>query len=309
MIVINDLELITNWLKGAGRQYRGLDVASALNFSKSESCVLGAMFQYFLSNPSHDFIQSKDIKARMNNIKFINNMCKSLDKLIGKKYVMRETKNIYKLNWTLIRALVYERMKEIKIQQSNINVFFKYLMLYQSGDLEKKNRMELYMGNDKFIEYVTKIFLICFNSKEKHTIYIVTNEFSSLEEFDDALKDLLLRASKRGMKINILFNVKEIDKMEVKRRIVWLSHLDNTEIRAYKSENYSRKYSRVLVISKSEGELKENGLYSGLTIDKIAPHMPRAGTFYQNVPGLFIGPQIYETWIKSETIEVNVRQE
>ena len=291
----DDLEEVNSWLKGEGSKHRGLEVACVFDLLEREKTVLGAMFQYFLINPSSDFVQSRQIKSRM-DVTFVNSIYKGLSSLIEKKYVIRETQNSYKLNWKVIRVNLHERRKDVETQQSIINVFSKYLTLYQSGDFEKRNVVAPYMGDDEFIEYVNRLFLMCFNRREKYTIYIVTREFSSLEEFGDMFKDLLSRASKRGIKLKLLFNVKELEKVEVKRRILWLSQLENAEIRVYKSENFSRDYSRIMVITKTEEELKEDGLYSGITIgSKIAPMMPRAGTFYQNVIGLFIGPIIYET--------------
>jgi len=304
-----DLEIVNSWLKGESSQNRGLDVAEVFNLLEGEKKALGAMLQHFLSNPSYEYIQARQIKSRM-DIVYINSMYKSLKSLIEKGYITRDTQNIYKINWKIIREKIYERKKEVDIQQSTINVFTRYLTLYQSDDLEKKNVCVPYIGNEKFIEYVNRIFLICFNSNEKYTMYIVTSEFSSLEEFGDKFKSLLSRASKRGIIINLLFNVKELERAEVKQRVAWLSQLENVEIRGYKSKQFSRDYSRVMVISTSEGELTKDGLYSGLSIgSKIAPMMPRAGTFYQNTIGLFIGPQIYDTWIKSEKIKLNIRQE
>ena len=299
----DDLEEVNSWLKGEGSKHRGLEVACVFDLLESEKKALGAMFQYFLMNPSSDFIQSRQIKSRMDLI-HIESMYPGLRSLIKKGFVIRETQNSYKLNWNVIRIKFHELRKDVETQQSIINVFSKYLMLYQSHDLEKRNIAAPYLGNDKFMEYVNRLFLMCFNRREKYIIYIVTREFSSLEEFGDIFKDSLSRASKRGIKLRLLFNVNEIEKVDVKRRILWLSQLENAEIRVYKSEDFSRDYSRIMVITKTEGELKADGLYSGITIgSKIAPMMPRAGTFYQNVIGLFMGPIIYETWIQSQPIK------
>jgi hypothetical protein len=283
------------WYKGKEKQ-RADEISRLFPLGDSERRVYTAIIELYLKDQSRARVTASQISSRT-GYDDKRSIFNPLNFLQQSKYIVKTGRNSYVIDWEELENKIINKNMELEEQLKTTGYLARFLELI-SPEKNKEVKFIRYNGDEEFFEYIKYLLNSCLsNRNENRYIFIMTKEFSALDDFGE-FKDYIHRTTEKGVKFKIILHIEEVHKPEVQNRINTLLKNKNIEIKLCSDRDFSAiGASRFLLVTSSDNLLDENLYFDGITVDsKVAYMAPRGGYFFTNYRRLILGAVFNLAW-------------